>query len=39
MSFSFMKERNRKMANALKYKDIVDWTMEQLAAGVFKPQG
>lgn len=26
------------MANALKYKDIVDWTMKQLAAGVFKPK-
>lgn len=25
------------MANALKYKDIVDWTMEQISAGVYKP--
>ncbi len=26
------------MANALKYMDIVEWTMEQISAGAFKPK-
>lgn len=25
------------MANALKYMDVVDWTLEQISAGVYKP--
>jgi len=32
-----LKERELKMANALKYMDIVDWTLEQISNGNYKP--